>query len=922
MGKNDSHLIRYSEGTGQNFGKVRNVVKDWRSFSAMFATPTRTAEKFRDYLALGDKDQLALKATDGFIYRTQVEGKKRNRSSGKRSDLISLDFDYATPDFFQKVLRGEVAGHLEWTLHTSRRHTPEKPRFRIWIPLKRPLENDIYDPAARIAALLFDPEFEFVDRVSFRPAQMMFKPTCSKDAEYIHHESHGELLDWQAELDTFELVRGDWRDLSNLPRCAGEMLREVAKKAEDPTTKKGIVGDFCRAYDVPAAIDKFLPDIYEPVDGAWAKPRYTYLKGTTTNGAEVQDNGLFLYSHHGSDPCADRLVNAYDLVRIHLFGHEDAGLSAEELKDLGPGKVPSAKAFAEFIANDEGFREQRMRSRYDVTALYDDAGVDYDEAPDDESDAVAARPESADYEDAEIAEIVGHGTIPPHVVPVPGKRRKRPGKKWVQQLQVDARDGTIVNNLPNLVKILQNDMRVNETMEFDVMTLRVVTRLPLRSRMSYLPVIDLPTGDRMGYWEDIHTHVIRAMLETEPQGESPGWGLRPAIGDLQAAIQIVARQLPLDRAKDALFAQEWRGEHLIELLWIKCFATEDNAYYRETARLFLLAAVARTYEPGHKFDYVPIISGPQGIGKSTFAEVLACGFKRDLTSDLSDVKAVEENLAGAVIAEIAELASLRRSEIESTKAFVTRTETTYRRAFDRTETTVKRRCVFIGTTNRDEYLQDRTGNRRWWPIEAQTNAADLDWLRENVLQLWAEARVVYFQMRQQYPDRSRPLPLFLSKEASAFADALQSETVEWSEVDVFGEQIEAFLLEPAWGDAEQFGQYDPEADPESPNKIVIDGKPYWKAVSFTKVKNVIFGSKLPTKMDLRHLADAFTSIGWGGKQKRRVESAERKDGRELFRQVPMSLTDRLKGSRTYEQVVEAWYRARLPKTHDDTDDLI
>ena len=145
----------------------------------------------------------------------------------------------------------------------------------------------------------------------------------------------------------------DWRDFSTLPQGAREKSsRPTAAKAEVPTEKRGIVGDWCRTYDVEEAIEKFLPDIYGPGDcHETGKPRYTYLKGSAANGVVVEDGGLFIYSHHGTDPCGERLCNSFDMVRLHLFGHLDAAIHDP---DLPITSYPSYKAMVEFAAEDEG----------------------------------------------------------------------------------------------------------------------------------------------------------------------------------------------------------------------------------------------------------------------------------------------------------------------------------------------------------------------------------------------------------------------------------------------------------------------------------------------------------------------------------------------------------------------------------------
>ena len=191
---------------------------------------------------------------------------------------------------------------------------------------------------------------------------MMYFPSCSADGEFIFHHNPGELCDAKEVLAGFP----GWEDFRNLPYSEKQgQKRPGAKKAEDPRTKSGAIGAFCRAYDIQAAIEKFIPDTYIPGDDHWGKPRYTYTYGSTSNGAVVEDDGRFLYSHHTSDPCSDRLVNPFDLVRIHKFGHLDEGVK----DDAKPSSLPSFKAMLEFIADDEAFLAEFATN---IEDLFDD----------------------------------------------------------------------------------------------------------------------------------------------------------------------------------------------------------------------------------------------------------------------------------------------------------------------------------------------------------------------------------------------------------------------------------------------------------------------------------------------------------------------------------------------------------------------
>ena len=883
MPRNDNHIIRFAAGTSRNFGKAVNQTKSWKTFVKDFKTPLVTSERFRDYLRMSEDDQKHLKGVAGWIYRTQVDGPVRNRGSGLPSDLITFDFDYATPDFLERLCNGSIRPEWEWFIHSSRRHTSEKPRLRMFIPVEKPIPNDIYNAVSRIIAQKFDPEMRHVDKVSFRPAQMMFRPTISKDGDYVYHVNEGELLDWEEELNVFTLAVGDWHNLDNLPITPGEKLRESSDKAEDPTTKSGPVGDFCRAYDVVEAIEKFLPDIYAPVDVHSAKPRYTYMKGTTTNGAEVQDGGLFLYSHHGSDPCCDMLVNAFDLVRIHKFSEKDDKLGADELSSTPVGKLPSFKAMMSFIENDDAYRAQVVRSKFDLAAMtadFSDDMVDEIEVDEDHEamsaeeradrehartqsgrgSGVAQDPEDAltPEEDEEIAALIGQqierdtkGAPISQLKKNYRKKKPPPPKDWIGDLELTMQ-GDIVSNSPNLAQIILNDLRIRNSLEFNEFVGRMVSREPIHTKMPFIPnykVSDNVNGEPI---QDHHLFAVRMMLESPNGPGKPGYGIRSVTDrDLSAATETVARLNTFNPVREYFDAQVWDGGHRVDTMFIRYMGCPDTPYHRQIARLFLLGAVARIYEPGHKFDYVPILVGAQGKRKSTWISILAKSWFGELKVDFSDEKALVEAMMGKLMMELPELSSLGRSQVEDAKAFVSGVESYVRLSYGKLPRRFPRMCVFIGSTNDDEYLIDRTGNRRWWPVNVVVDAIDTDRLIIEVDQLWAEAVAMYKAMREAQPHGT--LPLTLTPEAVAEAVELQEAARVQTEADSYVEALQPWLdklVEP-----EGFDDFDHAAGkPQMQHRKRVTVYQAW-------TEGLGMGNRTTTA-DSRAVGKALRTLGW------------------------------------------------------------
>ena len=190
----------------------------------------------------------------------------------------------------------------------------------------------------------------------------------------------------------------------------------------------------------------------------------------------------------------------------------------------------------------------------------------------------------------------------------------------------------------------------------------------------------------------------------------------------------------------------WDGVARVDTLLIDYLGASDNAYTRAVSRKVLCAAYRRIKEPGIKFDYMPVLNGAQGIGKSTFIANLGMDwFSDSLTlSDMND-KTAAEKLQGYWILEIGELAGMKKADLDKVKAFVSRVDDKYRASFGRRVTSHPRQCVFFGTTNSENgYLRDITGNRRYWNIKLSGSSKYRPWqmTSELVQQIWAEVMIL------------------------------------------------------------------------------------------------------------------------------------------------------------------------------------
>lgn len=197
---------------------------------------------------------------------------------------------------------------------------------------------------------------------------------------------------------------------------------------------------------------------------------------------------------------------------------------------------------------------------------------------------------------------------------------------------------------------------------------------------------------------------------------------------------------------DYLNSLKWDGKSRLETLFIDYLGASDNIYTREVTKTAFTACVMRVFEPGSKYDTVPVLVGEQGIGKSYLLAKMGMNwFNESIQSFQGDEAYIK--ISTSWIIELSELTALKRGDSESIKAFISAKEDTYRPKYGRYPIQSPRKCVFFGTTNNVEFLRDDTGNRRWLPIqlmEKQKNKCPFNELvQKEVDQIWAEAKFNY-----------------------------------------------------------------------------------------------------------------------------------------------------------------------------------
>lgn len=477
----------------------------------------------------------------------------------------------------------------------------------------------------------------------------------------------------------------DWQDVAAWPRHPEETraLKNVATKAQDPREKLGTIGLFCRAFSIEEGIETFLSDVYTT---GTILHRYTYTRGSSANGLEVYPDQDLAYSHQDSDPISDgRTYNLFDLVRVHKFGHLD-----ERLADTFNGIRPSQTAMEQFA------------SRQDAVKL------------------LAARERDQEYSEMFNEEDLEE--------PEPGTEDE---EDWMTKLVRHSKTSELLPTPGNIELILSNG-EWKGVLAYDAFGNTEVIRKPLpwrdreRKQDAYEPWLG-EDDKRLRHWFG-KKHQIK--------------GANTIID----AFTEVTRKNRFHPIKEYLEAQHWDGTSRIERVFIDYLGAPNTHYVRQVTRKSLLAAVARLYQPGCKFDEMLVLVGPQGAGKSSLLAKLGRKWFSDSLRTFEN-KEAGEHLQSGWIFEIGELSAMKKTEVEEVKAFLSKTEDRYRVAYDRQVSEFPRKCVFFGTTNTRDFLRDATGNRRFWPVEIDASKAKWshwDHLTDDVVgQIWAEALHLY-----------------------------------------------------------------------------------------------------------------------------------------------------------------------------------
>ena len=679
--------------------RYRNIEKPWTWLKDRNRVPVRTTETAEEYPKLPKAERDALKDQGGFVGGWLREGIRKNGNViGRKVGALDADNIPADADF-PALVHEKLAGY-EWFLYSTHRHTPEAPRYRLVILLDREVSEEEYPALMRQVA--HDIGMDFFDDSTYQANRMMYWASCPSNGVFVFDESTGRALPADLWLGRYD----NWRDTSQWPTSSreSEVVQKSASKQEDPLGKQGIVGAFCRTYfPIQTALEKFLPEVYAPTD---YENRWDYIPAESTAGVAIY-NDRFVYSHHTTDPACGKLMNAFDIVRIHRFGDGDSKKSFSAMS-----------AFA--LAQDEVKLRLDEERRESIAADFNDGGTQSGKDAEGPGDGGAA--EEGD-------------------------------RSWVKNLKYEFRTRRLENSVWNLLLILNNDPDFR-----NIALNELFGRIEVTGPVAW----GRPAGNR--FWQDVDTDQIKALLDIRYTTFS-NRNFDVAFGKTVAD----RRFHPIRAYLEAL--PPWDGQKRIEGLLPRCFQADDTPYVRAVTRKVFAAAVARIFRPGTKFDSVLVLDGEQGIGKSTLFRELAGDEYYSETLSLTDMSSKDgaEKLQGYWIVEIGELAGMRKADIEKVKNFISTLDDIYRPSYGHTVESHPRQAVIIATVNGEKgYLRDITGNRRFWIIKCRQKEQARKWsfTKEERDQIWAEAVALWRGGEKLYlEDTELPAAEALQREA-------------------------------------------------------------------------------------------------------------------------------------------------------------
>lgn len=691
-----------SKGPSRISKKWTNTEMTWGKLAEQTAQTKRTPETMAEYMAMSRDQQAKIKDVGGVVCgllkhdktsADELAGRKTKENILSRS-ILTFDLDECPAGFSPEPLIREKLPGVAAIGYTTHKHTPQAPRWRVFIPLSEWVSPFYYEAIARYVGSVLG--MQLMDKTTFQYNRLMYWPSTAKDGEFLHFALEG------LPISPMELVKAhpELKRESTWPRHPDEeqlkpqsIMTEkegVYNNVEKPQAsiqKPGVIGAFCQCYTISQAIATFLSDVYKPE----GHNRYTYIPGSTSKGLVIFDADQHAFSNHATDPANNgHLVNAFDLVRIHKFGALDVGLG----KGYKGNNTPSFNAMCDFALADE--KVNKVLHQKALRGAKDDFQNVTDDNDDGWKDGLEMA-RSGKYKNTKVNQ---------HLIML--------NDRVFRTIRYNdfSRSFEVGNTLA-----LNCDTGVNDT-ALENISLRYEKEYGIK--VSQDTVMNVLKGRR----KDISYNPLHSFIRKVE------WDGVKRI-DTIFIHYLGAEDTPLNRA----MTRKWMIAAVTRAF---CPGAKfDEMLILEGPQGIGKSLILRTLANG------------QTMGGDFFNESLAF--------DQKDAELIE-NMNRAWIAEFAELSGLKSvKDSERVKAFISKQEDTKRMAYAHTPETFKRHTVFAGTTNESTFLAD-TSARKFWILHVNGNARPVrEWIQEvvdNVHLFWAEAYQAYMEHESlELPDQ-------------------------------------------------------------------------------------------------------------------------------------------------------------------------
>ena len=743
----------------QNCKTLQPVEEDWNTFIEDFRNPKVYSISFNEYhkklnefyLLESQKNDLtnlekskrkvlkseidALKFVGGYYFGGTFEGNTRGNAVTSKS-LITLDIDNIPQDmyFIAQLQQNEYLSKFEYIVHSTAKHIPQNhQRYRLIIPLLEPITDDIslkYECITRhIANLIMD--IKYFDSSAFVDNHLMLYPVIAQSTptKYytFYHNKTEKFLNPNTILEQY-----NYHD-----RYTFQGVERSSVPEQPPTAPRmySSSDSLITSNDKDRIRVLIAQELQENGINAPDTTNFRKKFGCVCGSSDACNFGRGYMCNCFSSNHDTRLgkqgngVYTYDIFDLYAYTH-----NLDTSRDFIKIAFELSRKYNIILDN----AEQVERFLYKPTALDDFKGIEVSSMPD-----VVAH-QNGVGENSTIEEMSRPGVV-----------------DWVSYLDYDRYD-RVKNTLNNIDLILRNDSEFSGKIQYNEFTCR-------------------KQFEREN-WTDKDDSRIKLYIERK-------YGIKNVtVDNIVHACNILTDENKYHPIKDYLNGLKWDGVNRIETLFIDFLGAKDNEYTRKVAKITLISAIARIYNPGCKVDTVTCLVGSQGIGKSKFISKISVNpdWFTDSVSSF-DGKEFYETIQGKWIVEIGEGTAFKKSLKETAKQKIASQQDTYRTPYARYVEDRPRQCIFIATTNSYDFLKDETGDRRYYPIDCEKKKArlsiDKNLNKEYISQLWAEAKELYTRGEEVYITDERIINLAEQEQKAHFDESpLQSDIYNFLDI--------------------------------------------------------------------------------------------------------------------------------------------